>query len=100
MGGDVAPAIERVQFKMVEMKRRAQLQERQREEAREKRGGMMQGIGAKKSIDKNGSGFLLDEAAMRRLAICEITRIPVKVVERRLQGLGERLVRHLSPKRT
>jgi len=92
---ELRPAMERVQYKITELKNKAQMQEKQSASAK-----TPNSPAKKKNADKSASTFCLDERELRRLAIAELTKVPVKVVEKRLHGLGDRLIRHLSPKRT
>jgi hypothetical protein len=47
--------------------------------------------------DSSAATFCLNDSEMKRLAMSELTKIPVKVLENRLHGLGDRITRHLSP---
>ena len=52
-----------------------------------------------RNAESSAANFCLNEIEMKRLAMSELTKIPTKVLEKRLHGLGDRVVRHLSPER-
>jgi hypothetical protein len=84
---DLKPAMERIQRKI------SQLNQRQLTASSSSL------MGGNKPPSNNPTVSSLDDVELKRLAISEMTKIPVKVLEKRLPGLGERLTRHLSPER-
>jgi anti-sigma-K factor RskA len=52
------------------------------------------------NIKANNSTKFMSEIEMKRVAMSEMTKIPVKILEKRLHGLGDRLVERLNPQPT
>jgi hypothetical protein len=91
---DLKPVIERVQLKIAKLNKSLASQSAGESS-------VQQGQHKAKLKNSETSSFIssLNETELKRLAMSEMTKIPVKVLERRLPGLGVRLMRHLSPER-
>jgi hypothetical protein len=97
---DLKPAVKRIQRKIEELtnkqqrKLATQLQSRESAKARSPQPPAKQSPSGK-IVPK----ICLTEIETKRVVISELTKIPVKVLEKRLHGLGDRIIRHLSPDR-
>jgi hypothetical protein len=98
---DLKPAVKRIQCKIEELANKqqrklvTQLQSRESAKARSPQ------LRAKQSDPgKIVPNACLTEIETKRVIMSELTKIPVKVLEKRLQGLGDRIIRYLSPERT
>jgi hypothetical protein len=86
---DLKPAIERIQCKIAQLNKSSSAASSNSQQR------------GKKSSLKNGESSIsissLDEITLKRMTMSEMTKIPIKVLEKRLPGFAERLTRHLSP---
>jgi hypothetical protein len=87
---DLKPVIERVQLRIAKSNKSLASQSAGESSVQQ---------GRHKATLKNSETSSLNETELKRLAMSEMTKIPVKVLEKRLPGLGVRLMRHLSPER-
>jgi hypothetical protein len=91
------PEIERIKYKAAQLRNKAQIHAKQSADERNLHSPTKHSL-LKKEDGKNDN-FCLNEIEMKRLAMSELTKIPVNILEKRLHGLSDRLERHLSPER-
>lgn len=91
------PEIERIKLKAAQLRNKSQIHAKQSADERNLQSPTKHSL-LKKEDGKNDN-FCLNEIEMKRLAMSELTKIPVKILEKRLHGLSDRLERHLSPER-
>jgi hypothetical protein len=90
------PEIERIKFKAAQLRNKTQIRAKQPADERN-----LQSPAKHSLLKKDGKNdnVCLNEIEMKRLAMSELTKIPVKILEKRLHGLSDRLEGHLSPER-
>jgi hypothetical protein len=93
------PEIERIKYKVAQLKNKAEIHAKQSADVRHHQSPKKTHSSPKKENGDNNN-FCINEIEMKRLAMSELTKIPVKILEKRLHGLSDRLIRHLSPERT
>jgi hypothetical protein len=97
---DLKPAVKRIQRKIEELTNKQQRKLATQLQSRESAKARSPQLPAKQSPSgKIVPKICLTEIETKRVVMSELTKIPVKVLEKRLDGLGDRIIRHLSPDR-